>query len=380
MVSPNKTLGERIRQHRKLLKYTQKELADKIGFSSSETISQIETGERELKAWELAKLAKILSVDLLTLLDVEEPKKQPPILWRKIPVKNKELKEGEFFKRCQQYAMLEELTENILVQEFPQKWVTPEQITYYFANRAEVIAQEIRRELNLGDKPALSLENMIQERYQVKVWYDEIEDGSAASTIGPFGPAILMNIKEAPWRRNYNFAHEVFHLITWNSLKPTLLLNSPELWERAEKAAEIFASCLLLPGEIVRAEFDKRIKKNKISYSDLVWIARTFGVSAKALLYRLLNLKLLAKKTVASLMENELFLSIDRSTMAPCWWTPPKIPERFVSLAFLAYQKGKLSKAKFAQLMDCSLLDLSDFLKEYGFDDREGYNAEVRAS
>jgi len=51
-----------------------------------------------------------------------------------------------------------------------------------------------------------------------------MEEGSAASAIGPFGPAILMNSKEAPWRRNYNFAHELFHLITWESLKPALLL------------------------------------------------------------------------------------------------------------------------------------------------------------
>lgn len=380
MESPKKTLGERIRRHRKFLRFTQKELARQMGFSSPETISQIETGERELKAWELSKLAKILSIDFLTLLEVEEPKKQPLILWRQIPILHKEQKETEFLKRCHQYATLEELSGNKYAEEFPQKRVTLEQVANYFFKYAEIIAQEIRREFNLGDKPALNLENIIQERYGVKVWYDEIEEGSAASTIGPFGPAILMNIKEAPWRRNYNFAHEVFHLITWNSIKPTLFMGNQELWKKVEKAADMFASCLLLPGDAVRTEFEKCLVDSKISFSNLVGIARVFGVSTVALLYRLLNLKLLARETVDSLLNNELFRGIDKSTMAPCWWTPPKIPERFVRLAFVAYQKGKLSKTKFVQLMDCSLFDLSDFLREYGFDDREGYNAEVCTS
>ncbi len=380
MESPKIILGGRIRRSRKILRITQRELANQMGFGSPETISQIETGERELKAWELSKLARILSVDLSTLLEMEEPKRQPIILWRQIPQVNKERKEKEFLQRCHQYATLEELSGYTYTEDFPQKKVTPEQVTSYFFRYAEIIAQEIRREFNLGDKPALDLENVIQERYHVKVWYDEIEEGSAASTIGSFGPAILMNIKEAPWRRNYNFAHEVFHLITWNSIKPTIFVENPDLWKKVEKAADLFASCLLLPGDSVRTEFEKSLVDSKISFSDLVGIARKYGVSTTALLYRLANLRLFTRETVDSLLDNELFRSIDKSSMAPCWWNPPKIPERFVRLAFLAYQKGKLSKTKLAQLMECSLFDLSDSLKEYGFDDREGYNAEVCAS
>ena len=72
-----------------------------------------------------------------------------------------------------------------------------------------------------------------------------------------------------------------------------------------------------------------------------------------------------------------MFRGIDRSTMAQCWWTPPKFPERFVRLAFLAYQKGNLSRAKFAQLLETSLLHLTDVLQEYALDDRESYDAEV---
>ena len=97
-----------------------------------------------------------------------------------------------------------------------------------------------------------------------------------------------------------------------------------------------------------------------------------------AVLFRLLNLKLLDKNTVDNILKDQLFREIDRSTMAPIWWQPPEFPERFVRLAFVAYKKGRLSKAKLAEMLDTSLIDLPKTLQEYGHKDREGYDDEVR--
>jgi hypothetical protein len=70
----------------------------------------------------------------------------------------------------------------------------------------------------------------------------------------------------------------------------------------------------------------------------------------------------------------------ERSTLAtaPRWWRPPKFSERFVRLAFVAYKKSRLSKAKLAEILDTSLIDLPKTLQEYGHKDREGYDAKVR--
>jgi SNF2 family DNA or RNA helicase len=108
--------------------------------------------------------------------------------------------------------------------------------------------------------------------------------------------------------------------------------------------------------------------------------ARKFDVSTEALLLRLLNLKLLNKNTVDNILKDQLFREIDKSTMAPRWWRPPEFPERFVRLAFVAYKKGRLSKAKLAEMLDTSLIDLPKTLQEYGHKDREGYDAEVRVA
>jgi len=372
-----KSLGDRIKTFRKRLNLTQKDLANQMGFNSPETLSQIERGDRELKAWELVKLAKLLSLNLNDLLRIENVQEKPVVLWRESPETDREIKESKFIKHCEDYAMLEELSRSRTAEQFPQKKVRPDDVSYETARR---LASEIRREFNLGDRPARELIKILEEGFGVKIWYFDMEEGSAASTIGPFGPAILMNLNEAPWRRNYNFAHEIFHLITWNSLPPSLIKNSPDLWDKLEKIANVFASCILLPNDVVTVEFEKNIDKKSITYIDLIGMARKFDVSTEALLFSLLNLKLLDKNTVDNILEDQLFREIDRSTMAPSWWRPPEFPERFVRLAFVAYKKGRLSKAKLAEMLDTSLIDLPKTLQEYGHKDREGYDAEVRVA
>lgn len=377
MVSPIKSLGDRIKTLRKRLNLTQKDLAIQMGFNSHETVSQIERGDRELKAWELVQLTKLLSINLNDLLSIEGLQEKPVVLWRESPETDRAIKESKFIKHCEDYAMLEQLSGSRFTGQFPQKKVDPDDVSYEMARR---LASEIRREFNLGDRPARELIKTLEEGFGVKIWYFKMEEGSAASTIGPFGPAILMNLNEAPWRRNYNFAHELFHLITWGSFPPDVIKREIDLWNRLEKIANVFASCILLPADDVRIEFEKNIDKDSIAYIDLIEIARKFDVSTEALLFRLLNLKLLDKDTVDTILKDQLFREIDKSTMAPRWWQPPKLPERFVRLAFVAYKKDKISKSKLAGLLDTSLFDLSETLQEYGLVDREGYNVEVRVT
>jgi len=370
-------LGKRVQEFRKRMKLTQKELAVHMGFSSSETISQIERNEREIKAWELSELANALAVNVNDLLQEEKPEKEPAILWRQTPKNQKETKEAVFIKRCRRYALLEKLSGMEVSRIFPQKHINPDSLNF---ETADQMAMEIRNEFNLGERPAEVLGKTLEDVFGVKIWYLQMEDGSAASTIGKFGPAILINSNEAPWRRNYNFAHELFHLITWNSIPPAMIHRKKGLWDRIEKIANAFASALLLPNEALTIEFNKHLKKNRISYTNLIGIARNFGVSTSALLYRLLNMKRITQKMLDKTLEDPKFKNIDRASMSGRWWPPPEIPERFVRLAVIAFKKGNLSRTKLSELLDTSLVDLPDTLKEYGFDDNEGSDAEVRVS
>lgn len=207
-----KVLGERIRSTRVNLGFSQEELARKAGFPSHQIISQIENGEREVKAWELAKIAEVLYMDISVLLSKESRKTPVAVLWRDRPKERAKEREARFLQRCRVYAELEELCNVKCRYVLPQFEVNPKTIDFKDTER---MAEDVARKLQLGSHPAASLEKTLENQYGVKIWYEDLGgEVSGASTIGDFGPAILMNRNQAPWRRNYNFAHEIFHLVT----------------------------------------------------------------------------------------------------------------------------------------------------------------------
>jgi len=369
-----KLLAERIRAAREQLGLTQNQLAEMAGFSSAQIISQIEKAERDIKAWELLNLAKALKTDVAVLLAENASTPIAHVLWRRTPTQNRQLLESDFLQRCQEYALVEKLNDIKIDHQLPVTAVDLSSMTF---QDAEKMGREIRDSLGLGNRPASCLSNMLENKYGVKIWYANLgEDGSAASTKGPFGLGVLINSAEAPWRRNYSFAHELFHLLTWDAVALTEQTRG-ESSDRTEKLAEAFASTLLLPDTEIEELLKNRVKENKIEYAGLVEIAREFGVSTIALLWRLKNLRYLNSDTVHNLENDPDFQQLDRNVRNGAWNMPPAIPERFVRLAFMAFQNGKLSRAKLAEFLKTSLLDLSDFLLEYGLDDTKDYKTVV---
>jgi len=372
----NTALARRISEARNRLGFTQAELAVAAGLPAPQTVSDIELGKRTIRAAELATIAKALHLSLADLLS-DQTIERPLVLWRVRP-EHAEAVEAEFVRKCEEYKYIESLVGYTCKRKFPQEECDPEFLGY---SQVTELASIIASILNLGSYPAASLRTILEEDYGVKIWYHRANNtGSAASTYGDFGPAILMNAEEAPWRRNFSFAHELFHLVTWRSIPPEKLIQNNTLWEQVERLANYFASALLLPADIIGAEFDKRLENHKIKMFDLIALARQFEVSTEALLWRLVSLRRLQKTAVDKLLRDPVVRMQDRSTTEGLWDLPPTRPERFVRMAFLAYKKGDLSRAKLAQLLGESLVDLSDVLRTYGLDESQVDDTELTAS
>lgn len=368
-------LGDRIRARREALGLSQKDLAERAGFSAHQIVSQIEKGQREVKAWELAKLSQLLHVSMLQMLGEQEIEPTAAVLWRKQPEENQALREAEFLASCRRYHQLETLVGAETRHALPSFSGKPEILDW---RDVSTLAEHMSRELSLGVRPAASIVRALEERYGVKIWYLDLgKECSAACAVGDFGSAILMNRSEAPWRRNFNFAHELFHIITWNVAPPAVLQSRPDLCSTFEQFANKFASNLLLPADTINAEFDRRIQDGKIAYTDLIELVREFDVSTEALVWRLVTLNRLAREAAEVLLKDENFRALDRSSMHGRWWDPPPIPERFVRLAFIAYQKAKISRSRLAEYLETNLLDLNKTLLDYGLDESADYDAAV---
>ena len=372
------TLAGRIRDRRKALGLNQKALAELAGFPALQSISQIEKGQRDVKAWELVRLAKALRTSVADLLAEEGPQPVPKVMWRNPPGEVRAAREDAFLESSRRYAHVSRAMGAESRQTLPS---IPVNLDTFDWGDAQRTAHELWKQLDLGVRPAASLAAILEERYGVQVWYMDLQrEGSAACIIGESGPAILMNRAEAPWRRNFNFGHELFHLLTWQSIPMDKFRENSGLEDQVEKLANAFSSSLLLPAEVLSSEFDRRVVKNRISYGDLTGLAREFEVSTEALLWRLVTLRRATKEAVEDLLQDEAFRALDRASMRGKWWDPPPLPERFVRLAFLAYMKGKLSRTRLAQYLNIGLPGLTTCLAEYGLDEAADYSAALHTA
>lgn len=377
-----KELANRLKKERESLDFTLKEVSEKLGFKNYQTLSSIETGEREVKAWELAKLAEIYGRDIDYFLNLEPPQADVRILWRSPETSPQKTRiERQFISICKRYQNLlillgePDTTNTGLKLKIDKHKLLAQGAFKYVQN----LASNYIRILKLGCRPACSLTKILEEEMGIKIIFLPMDSEiSGGSTIDDsFGMAILINANDAPWRRNFDLAHEFFHLMTWDNFAPEeIYQNETKGKSRVEQLSEVFAASLLLPEEEIRDEFEKRTFNKSISYLNLVDIARDFDVSIEALLWRLVNLGLLNKGNIQEELEKGSIKDIDRKHRKTDWaeTEKPYLSTRYISLAIKAFHLGKISKGKLAEYVGKKYSEIPSFLKKYGYDENEDYS------
>ena len=365
MTNQNERLGARIREARESMKMNQEELADRVGFSSRQILSELERGQREVKARELVAIARSLRLDISSLLAEVEPLR-PGVLWRDRPSDHAEETQAEFLTWCERYSHVMSATGSSHSSRSPLPCLSVDPYVLSYRD-VEELATEIGRMLGLGSRPAGSLQRALETQFDIIIWYLDLgDDGSAACAKGTFGAAMLINRAESPWRRNFDLAHELFHLVTWDSMSAAINADE-DMAKKAERLANAFAAALLLPAGELRGELESRSASGELSRADLVAIARDFDVSTQALLWRLLNIGLgLQPEQVRAFLDDPDLRRLDKASQIGKWWDPPPLPERFVRLAYVASTRGRLSRSKLAAYLDCGLAELSGCLGTYG--------------
>jgi Zn-dependent peptidase ImmA (M78 family)/DNA-binding XRE family transcriptional regulator len=347
-------IGKRLKKAREAIGYTQKKAADESGIGES-SLSEFENSKREPKFYQLSKLAQVYrkSVDFFfaDTLPAEDM-----MLWRAKPEEQLVGQtESEFRQLCRQYHSLEVCMDQAQKIVLPQSTVTrPEDFDYKQASR---FAEKVQRDFLLGDVPSTSLKQILEERYYIKIFHLSFQ-GSAISTLSQdFGYAILLNKDNKQWRRNFDLAHELFHILTWNIFRS----QSCEHGDREDKLANAFASRLLLPTDSVKNKIDSALNdKKSISLEALDEIAREFGVSLDALLWRMVYLYNKSEEDIEKDIEKSKELKISRPERISD--TPDELPERYCSLAIKALNEGKISLMQFAKYMRITYRQAQDYL------------------
>lgn len=350
-------IGQRLQIARNAIGYTLEKASAESGIGQS-SLSDFENSKREPKFSQLSKLAEVYKRSIDFFLTDRLPA-EPIMLWRDGPHIIEELKEteAEFRRLCQQYHKLELCTGETRKAVFPQAdVVNPDQFSW---PQAESFARRVHNYLCLGDIPSTSLKRILEERSYVKIFHLEFT-GSAISTVSEeFGPAILLNNRNASWRRNYDLAHELFHLLTWSMFR----VKSKEPSENEEQLADSFASKLLMPEESLQQRIATMIDEHGgVRLEQLDDLAREFGVFLDAMVYRISTLFRIKKEdTEQYLVAAKQLAKFHKPRESE---KPETLPARYCDLAQRALRDGRLSLMQFAKYMGISYKKAQEYLTD----------------
>ena len=223
--------------------------------------------------------------------------------------------------------------------------------------------------------PAASLQQVLEQRHGLKIFVTELKRGSGATFRGEFGDAMVVNAGEAPGRRAFSIAHELFHLLTWDCRRQLRTSGSPKRphgQRSSPRTSRRLSCCLETPSPRPPAG-----KPADWTVMQWVELARSCGVSVPALAWRLVNLAKLQRQQAEKIIADPS----RRDAGAQPAQDGRELPDRFVTLAFRAFLEEEITVGKLAELLETTVGMLRKVLRTYGYDmDSDVWQAEAVAT
>jgi Zn-dependent peptidase ImmA (M78 family)/transcriptional regulator with XRE-family HTH domain len=347
-------------------KMTQGELATALGFKDRQTLSQIEVGERQLGFQEMVRAAEVFGVGVDYFTDPFELAGEGKFSWRQT---NADVQALDIFEHTAgrwiaAFRYLAKLRGDSIHSSLRRVALTPRSSFEDAVAEGEAIGAT----LDLGDIPSTRLGEAVQDRLDTLVLYVDTVPGvsGAACQLDQLN-AVLINRREPVARRSYDLAHELFHLLTWQTMPPKHVesdaLPQDKGEKRVEQLADNFAAGLLMPTRTIKALLAGSPLPKGVALA--AWIraaAVQLGVSGPALKWRLLNMGVIRQSDVIALPDDFLRCNAEEGNGRP----PARYSKRFVSAVSWGIDEGHVSARRVAQLLGTSVDDVRDLFAEHG--------------
>jgi len=365
-----KYFHERLVQARESAGFSLAEVTRRLDLKHYQILSSIEKGTRNVSAGELIAMARLYGRPLDYFFDADVPADPVP-LWRRTAGSDIQKEQRQFLAFLENYSHLENLL------GLKRRW--KEILTHLdkddFAGNgfevAEKLGAEIHRRFDLGSRPTCNLLNVLENTLRFKVIHLDLREGLSGASImdSALGVGILINANDAPWRRNFDLAHELFHIVTWN------IFSHEEIGDgscktRPEQYADSFAASLLLPKDHLLDALKEIAVNQELKLVDIIELAKEFDVSSEAVLWRLVNLRKLKRGQVEKILGDSEFRNLDRGMRRGLYeeQPPEKFPQRYISLACRCLMEGKISRGLFSEYLEIDRSEIDDYLSAAGYD------------
>ena len=361
----NRELGLRFRAIRKQHSLSQEEVAKVFGFKERQTVSAIETGIRRLTATELLRAVEVFDSTIEYFTDPFQVVDQVEFSWRQRGADPSVLREYET-KAGGWLVAYRNLAPRV-GKDLPllQNSLRLNKSSRY--EDAMAAGERFVRAASLGRIPASRLMDVLQNDFSILILMVDTPNGiSGASCHLPEFDTLLVSRREVIGRRNFDIAHELFHILTWDTMPPQ---HSPLIGEsklnRTEKLADNFAGAVLMPRETIDQFGEWNELSGESLHSKLNRVADKLQVSAVALKWRLLALNKISKDTANAVSDRELRYNGKRGKRSADS-SPELFSKPYVEVVGHAIDKGLVSARRMCSILNLTIEDLNDLYIAYG--------------
>lgn len=376
-------LGQKLQRIRKRRGITQATAAELLGVART-TITAIEKGERRIKADELRMLAEAYGQSVGNFLSGRPIIEPPAVLFRSdwSKAKTSEALQSinqsveQLVELATNYYELEQLTDSIRPNFFLPSYRSNGIAS--IEQEAESLAISERNRLGLADRPLPPLRSLLESEVGLRIFYLPLHKSNKFSEIyfydQTLGGCIALNQNHASsvGRCRWSLAHAYAHFLAHRHDPVAFAEGSNGRKPESEHFADSFAAYFLMPTSSLTQRFTEIYQaKGKVTPPDLVRMANDYGVSFRAIVLRLEEMKLVPRGLHDRLVNNHKYQP-DKARvelgLSECPEKAKILSERYIELAMQAYADGKITESQFAKFLQVDRLDARD--KFYEWDER----------
>jgi len=337
MTITQEELARRLKEAREKARFTQEQVASALGLVRP-VIAQIEAGKRKVSSLELAALARLYGRPIHSFFEEAFEAEGISYILRAVPEVRSDHQIQEGMNRGLEIinAILD-LEKKLGVNRlssgplcaYDRKMRTRRDAV----EQGQEIAAQERNRLDLGVAPVsdpaalLDAQGILTLEMQLPAGLSGFTFRSGEATV------CAINSTEPPVRQRFSVIHEYCHALCDLDDLPAIVSREEGKKDLRDVRADVFAACFLMPenavkeflkrqgkaipsriqaplmikDEVVGYEARRSEKQSKIDYLNVVQMARYFGVSVEASIWRLRDLNLISEK------EKDLLLAEDKS-------------------------------------------------------------------
>ena len=351
--------GDRLKLARKKAGYSLRGLSEAIdGAVTAQALSKYERGQMLPGSALLIQLARALEVTIEYLLS-EQVEELENMEFRKASgtsAKDRALVSAQVIDQMQRYLNIEDILDLDRSSNFVSQ---SNSRLLHNESEAEALAEELRKEWNLGIDPIPNMSSLLEDR-GIKVVMIDLPEKVSGLTCRAVRQSnrkdvtvIVVNQRMTLERRRLTLAHELGH---------QLIHEDSEI--KHEKAANIFAQAFLVPRAHLVEETGQGRKA--IPYPEFVQLKHMYRVSAVALLMRLRQTNVISQSQLEHAFRT--YASPWRSREPDPLEQPgnesqQELPQRFERLCYRALAEDLISIRKAIELLQQPEEEIMEVLK-----------------